>query len=219
MFELRELVRGRTGRFGPVSGQALVTVKGRPGVCLKCFKPGHLRKNCPVQYCQKCRTHTAAHITTSCPGLTLSQIVANGAQAEVLLEHEMHAEDDDGFGLFEDLPTEQKAPTPKQPRAPRVRESDMDLTAQLVHIQTKAVDPQSAALVSSVKVAPAATLTADAVLAMPAAVEAAAAAAVVDMVQANVLEGLTPADDQTGVLDHPVSPPVTDTYFFAWSIC
>lgn len=75
---------------GPSRGQALVTVKGRPGVCLKCFEPGHVRQKCTLQYCRACKTHTKQHTTDTCPGMTLAQRVSAAPNTpEVIPERDL----------------------------------------------------------------------------------------------------------------------------------
>lgn len=97
---------------GPTRGQALVTVKGRPGVCLKCFEPGHVRQKCPVKFCRACKMHTMLHVTETCPGVTYAQRAGGaGSQLETLPMHEL--EDDD---FLEPTSAEaQPAPTPATP--------------------------------------------------------------------------------------------------------
>ena len=42
-------------RHGGASGQALVTMAGRPGVCLRCLSPSHFRRDCRATFCGNCR--------------------------------------------------------------------------------------------------------------------------------------------------------------------
>src|SRR5271165_4769818 len=77
--------------FAGMSGQALLTMTGRPPVCLKCEQPGHMRKDCRTDYCRKCKKH--GHLTDNCVSGSYA-----AASRVVDREGELVPEDDDMGG-------------------------------------------------------------------------------------------------------------------------
>ena len=81
--EVRTLVRGITveatttkwvphliqWRHDGASGQGLVTMAGRPGVCLRCLSPSHFRRDCLATFCGNCRKW-GQHETKECTVLS-----------------------------------------------------------------------------------------------------------------------------------------------------
>ena len=55
-----------TWRNAAASGQALVTVRGRAGACLRCLSTAHFRKNCDAVKCGNCHKW-GRHQTAECP--------------------------------------------------------------------------------------------------------------------------------------------------------
>lgn len=94
-----------------MSGVALVTMKGRPPVCLKCNMQGHVRKECTTQKCAVCMQW--GHNNPSCTKRPGYSAVVGGApffeEAAELL-----AEDMEGEGKVTP-PSQQQVATPVAP--------------------------------------------------------------------------------------------------------
>lgn len=102
-------------RAAPAGGQALVTVRGRPGACLKCFREGHHRSECPVRYCQSCRQQTSTHTAETCPGRSFATAVSGTSSSEPI-DHDLVAEDAADTG-HTPMPVQPPATAPAPPAA------------------------------------------------------------------------------------------------------
>ena len=65
------------GTFYPV----LLTVQGRPPLCLRCEKTGHIRKDCQAPFCRHCRVYDHTSEDCAARNLYASRVKAN-AQTE-----------------------------------------------------------------------------------------------------------------------------------------
>jgi hypothetical protein len=70
-------------RHGGANGQCLVTARGRPIVCLRCFLPNHFRRNCHSIKCGRCRKW-GTHETDACTATLsyASQTVVDSSPTE-----------------------------------------------------------------------------------------------------------------------------------------
>jgi len=76
-------------RHGGASGQALVTVRGRAGACLRCFSTAHYRKDCDAVKCDNCRKW-GNHATVDC---TVASSWATRTAPDSQVVGELHEED------------------------------------------------------------------------------------------------------------------------------
>jgi hypothetical protein len=72
-------------KHGGQSGKALVTMRGRPSLCLRCRQKGHLKRDCKAPSCDKCKKvgHAAENCSNPANGSRSFASVISGAAQEV----------------------------------------------------------------------------------------------------------------------------------------
>lgn len=98
-----------------LGANTLVVVPGRPPLCLRCKKTGHIRKDCRVPCCNACRGF--GHVEEDCPRTYVAAL--RTAASEATSEMEMdEAEAEAAAGNEVVTPTESQATTGQRPEFP-----------------------------------------------------------------------------------------------------
>ena len=119
--------------------EILLTIRGRPPLCLKCRHRGHIRSTCNTPYCRRCQVF--GHITEDClihpdPPKHTSD-TSNTSKSPIHVDH-----DESDIDSYEDLPDGESSSPTAYPEA----DKDVDFGSQIHGITSLSSTPSRSTL-------------------------------------------------------------------------